>query len=84
MRIDRGKSREQIDKDCVKFFCVLLLFEGSGSAASIDDAKAFFDRYVQLERSFDPAHVGLYTASQPHCGINPLESEVFNHRSDRH
>ncbi len=40
--------------------CVLLLFAGASSATSIDDAKAFFDRYVQLGHSFDPAAADLY------------------------
>lgn len=41
-------------------FCAVLLWAGSSSAASIDDAKAFFDHYVQLEHAFDPAAADLY------------------------
>jgi len=41
-------------------FCVVLVWTASSSAASIDDAKAFFDQYVQLEHAFDPAAADLY------------------------
>ncbi|MRR58044.1 MAG: hypothetical protein EG824_07525 [Deltaproteobacteria bacterium] len=44
----------------IAFFSALLLFAGSSSATSIGDAKAFFDRYVQLENSFDPDVADLY------------------------
>lgn len=41
-------------------FCVMLLWAASSSAASIDDAKALFEQYVQLEHAFDPAAADLY------------------------
>jgi len=41
-------------------FCVMLLWAASSSAAALDDAKAFFDHFVQLEHAFDPAAADLY------------------------
>lgn len=41
-------------------FCVVLLWAGSSSAAALDDAKALFEQYVQLEHAFDPAAADLY------------------------
>ena len=39
---------------------ISLSLTGVAYAAPIDDAKAFFDRYVQLEHAFDPAAADLY------------------------
>lgn len=39
---------------------ISLSLTGAAYAAPIDDAKAFFDRYVQLEHAFDPAAADLY------------------------
>lgn len=36
-------------------FCAVLVWAASCSAAAIDDAKALFEQYVQLEHAFDPA-----------------------------
>ena len=44
----------------ITFFCLILPFAGTSSATSIDDAKVFFDRYVRLEQSFDPAVADMY------------------------
>jgi len=41
-------------------FCVVLLWAASSSAAALDDAKALFEQYVQLEHAFDPAAADLY------------------------
>jgi len=41
-------------------FCVLLVWAASSSAAPLDDAKALFEQFVQLEHAFDPAAADLY------------------------
>ncbi|MGD9687338.1 MAG: hypothetical protein AB7U43_10250 [Desulfobacter sp.] len=40
--------------------CAVLLWAASSSAAALDDAKALFEQYVQLEHAFDPAAADLY------------------------
>lgn len=40
---------------------VLTLFYGSANSASTDQAKAVFDRYIELEHSFDPTVADLYS-----------------------
>jgi hypothetical protein len=39
---------------------VLIVALGAAQAQAADDAKALFDRYVQLEHAFDPAVADLY------------------------
>jgi hypothetical protein len=41
-------------------FCIVLLWAASSTAAPLDDAKAVFEQYVQLEHAFDPAAADLY------------------------
>lgn len=41
-------------------FCIVLLWAASSAAAPLDDAKALFEQYVQLEHAFDPAAADLY------------------------
>ncbi len=41
-------------------FCIVLLWAASSVAAPLDDAKALFEQYVQLEHAFDPAAADLY------------------------
>lgn len=41
-------------------FFVVLVWAASSAAAPLDDAKALFEQYVQLEHAFDPAAADLY------------------------
>ena len=44
----------------ITFFCTMLLFASASLATSIEEAKVFFNQYVQSEQSFDPAAADMY------------------------
>lgn len=47
-------------KIAMTLFCTLLLFTRISSAASIEEAKALFNQYVQAEKTFDTSVADLY------------------------
>lgn len=54
-----GKE-EYMNKIAIMFFCTMLLFARASLATSIEEAKVFFNQYVQSEQSFDPAAADMY------------------------
>ncbi len=47
-------------KIAIMIFCTMLLFARASLATSIEEAKAFFNQYVQSGQSFDPAAADMY------------------------
>ena len=47
-------------KIAITFFCTMLFFVRASLATSIEEAKTFFNQYVQSEQSFDPDAADMY------------------------